>query len=134
MLGFVDKRDSQINWCLISKPHLLSTGDLESNAAWKSLYGVPQIVANPASNMTTSTVNVVAFTSQRHFSGPKDGLNGKQPHLHSLTVTMSQKSSFLQPAKAAESSSGSPSQQIPRQNGLRVKSRRHSPGTRLRAT
>jgi hypothetical protein len=34
MLGFVDKRDSQINWCLISKPHLLSRGDLESNAAW----------------------------------------------------------------------------------------------------
>jgi hypothetical protein len=100
MLGFVDKRDSQINWCLISKPHLLSRGDLESNAAWKSLYGAPQIVANPASNMTTSTVNAVAFTSQRHFSGPKDGLNGKQPHLHSLTVTMSQKSSFLQPANS----------------------------------
>jgi hypothetical protein len=34
---------------------------------------------------------------------------------------------------AAETSSGSTSQQIPRQNGLRVKSRRHSPGTRLRA-
>ena len=31
-----------------SKPHLLSRCDLESNAAWKSLYGVPQIVANPA--------------------------------------------------------------------------------------
>ena len=77
MLGFVDKRDSQINWCLIQKPHLLSRCDLESNAAWKSLYGVPQIVANPASNMTTSTVNAVALTSQRHFSGPKGGLNGK---------------------------------------------------------
>ena len=25
-----------------SKPHLLSRGDLESNAAWKSLYGVPR--------------------------------------------------------------------------------------------
>src|SRR5712691_2312800 len=60
-----------------SKPHLLSRCDLESNAAWKSLYGVPQIVANPASNMTTSTVNAVALTSQRHFCGPKGGLNGK---------------------------------------------------------
>ena len=30
MLGFVDKRDSQINWCLIQKPHLLSRCDLES--------------------------------------------------------------------------------------------------------
>ena len=60
-----------------SKPHLLSRGDLESNAAWQSLYGVPQIVANPASNMTISTVNAVALTSQRHFSGPKGGLNGK---------------------------------------------------------
>jgi hypothetical protein len=34
-----------------SKPDLLSRCDLESNAAWKSLFGVPQIVANPASNI-----------------------------------------------------------------------------------
>ena len=60
-----------------SKPHLLSRCDLESNAAWKSLYGVPQIVANPASNMTPSTVDAVTLTSPRHFSGPKGGLNGK---------------------------------------------------------
>jgi hypothetical protein len=39
-----------------SKPHLLSRSDLELSAPWKSLYGVPQIVANPASNMTPSTV------------------------------------------------------------------------------
>src|ERR1700731_1395900 len=36
-----------------SKPHLLSRCDLESNAAWKSLYGVPQIVANPAASSMT---------------------------------------------------------------------------------
>jgi sterol desaturase/sphingolipid hydroxylase (fatty acid hydroxylase superfamily) len=60
-----------------SKPHLLSRSDLESNAAWKSLYGVPQIVANPVSNMTPSTVDAVTLTSPRHVSGPKGGLNGK---------------------------------------------------------
>jgi hypothetical protein len=54
-----------------SKPHLLSRSDLESNAAWKSLCGVPQIVANPASNMTPSTVDAVTLTSPRHFSGPR---------------------------------------------------------------
>jgi hypothetical protein len=77
MLGFVDKRDSQINWRLIQNRISSPDGTLNQNAAWKSLYGVPQIVANPASNMTTSTVNAVALTSQRHFSGPKGGLNGK---------------------------------------------------------
>jgi hypothetical protein len=65
MLGFVDKRDSQINWRLIQKPHLLSRSDLESNAAWKSLCGVPQIVANPASNITASTADAVTLTSAR---------------------------------------------------------------------
>jgi len=38
MLGFVDKRDSQINWRLISKPHLLSRGDLQQvgiTVAWR---------------------------------------------------------------------------------------------------
>ena len=51
MLGFVDKRDFPNQRVSDSKPHLLSRCDLESNAAWKSLYGVPQIVANPASNI-----------------------------------------------------------------------------------
>src|SRR6201998_1210136 len=41
---------------------------------------------------------------------------------------------FVMSGSAAESSSGSTSPQIPQQNGLRVKLRRHSPGTRLRAT
>jgi hypothetical protein len=41
MLGFVDKRDSQINRCLIQN-RISSRSDLESSAAWKSLYGVPQ--------------------------------------------------------------------------------------------
>jgi hypothetical protein len=71
MLGFVDKRDSQIKLVSDSKPHLLSRSDLESNAAWKSLCRVPQIVANPASNMTPSTVDAVTLTSPRHFSGPR---------------------------------------------------------------
>jgi hypothetical protein len=66
MLGFVDKRDSQIKLVSDSKPHLLSRSDLESNAAWKSLCEVPQIVANPASNMTPSTVDAV--TSPRHMT------------------------------------------------------------------
>jgi hypothetical protein len=70
MLGFVDKRDSHIN-CLIQNRISSPEATFESNAAWKSLYGVPQIVANPASNMTTSTVNAVALTSPRHFSGPR---------------------------------------------------------------
>ena len=77
MLGFVDKRDSQINWCLIQNRISSPDATLNQTPLWKSLYRMPQIVANPASNMTTSTVNAVALTSQRQFSGPKGGLNGK---------------------------------------------------------
>ena len=40
-----------------SKPHLLSRSDLESNAAWKSLYGVPQIVANPPGGSSSRCIS-----------------------------------------------------------------------------